>query len=63
MNSYSKRRTLSTAALMFFLGIALHEHWEWVSLMVPGAFLIWIALVMPMPTPAPPVGVAKKASK
>lgn len=58
MNSYRTRCTISTAALMFFLGIALHEQWAWNSLLIPGAVLIWVALVMP--TPAPRMDTAKK---
>ena len=61
MNSHSKRSMISTAALMFFLGIALHQQWEWLPLIVPGAVLIWIALVMPAPEPR--LQTAKKALK
>jgi hypothetical protein len=59
MNSYRMRWAISTAALMFFLGIALHEQWAWNSLFIPGAVLIWVALVMP--TPAPRIATAKKS--
>jgi len=52
---------ISTAALMFFLGMALHQRWEWLPLIVPGALLIWIALVVP--TPAPRIETAKKMLK
>jgi len=61
MNSHSTRSMISTAALMFFLGMALHQRWEWLPLIVPGALLIWIALVMP--TPAPRIETAKKMLK
>lgn len=61
MNSYRTRWALSTAVLMFFLGVALHEQWAWNSLLIPGAVLVWVALVMP--TPAPRIGTAKKTSR
>jgi hypothetical protein len=61
MNSYRTTWALSTAALMFFLGIALHEQWAWNSLLIPGAVLMWIALAMP--TPAPRIETAKKTSR
>jgi len=61
MNSYRTRWAIRTSALMFFLGIAVHEQWAWNSLLIPGAVLNWVALVMP--TPQPRIDAAKKTSR
>jgi hypothetical protein len=61
MNPYRTRWAISTAALMFFLGIAMHQGWEWNSLIIPGAVLVWVALVMP--TPAVRIEAPKKTSR
>ena len=61
MNPYRTRWTISTASLMFFLGVAIHQGWEWNSLIIPGAVLVWVALVMP--TEAVRIEAAKKSSR
>jgi hypothetical protein len=54
---HSIRLMASTAALVFFLTAAVYLHWQWLSLIVPGAILVWVGLVMP--TPRPRIGIQK----
>jgi hypothetical protein len=47
---HSKRLMISTAALIVFLATAVYLQWQWLSLIVPGAILVWIGLAMPAPS-------------
>jgi hypothetical protein len=49
MNLHSKRTLAWTAALILFLATGAYAQWQWMSLIVPGAILVWIGLVMPAP--------------
>jgi hypothetical protein len=51
MNSHAKRLLASTAALILFLTAAVYLQWQWLALIVPGAILVWIGLVLPVPPP------------
>ena len=61
MHSQSKRLIASTAALILFLAAAVYLHWQWLALIVPGAILVWIGLVLPVPSPG--MASTKKLAK
>jgi len=38
-----------TLALVLFLALVIYGKFHWLSLLVPGALLVWYGLVMPVP--------------
>jgi len=49
MNIHSKKSIAWTVLLMLFLGFAIYARFQWLSLLIPGALLMWYGLVTPVP--------------
>jgi hypothetical protein len=45
MNLHSKKSMFWTATLILFLAVAIYRQVQWLSLIIPGAILMWCGLI------------------
>ena len=50
MNLHSKKTITWTIVLILFLAVAIYFQFQWLSLLIPGAVLMWYGLLKESPT-------------